>query len=284
MHYAHRQLQHTPEIITKPHSKSPKRQMPRLRLVLLKNKTVPQDAYQDVFSAAGHTPHYIPLLSHEPVSIPETVEYLTSADFLGTSRFIITSQRAVEVFHECLREIEANDAATAKLIRAKKGYTVGPATDQILRENGFVDVRGGARAGNGAKLADIILAEADDSPIVFFTGAIRKDIIPVKLKAHGVSISERVIYKTEPRTTIVGDFLASCETPVDWLVFFSPQGTEDIVAHVQKHGVPGARVASIGPTTEQYLLDMGIKPHVVAAKPTAESLFESIERWELDNN
>lgn len=200
-----------------------------------------------------------------------------SSEFIhNTPDFIITSQRAVEVFHECLATIVKRDPALASIIRGKTGYTVGPATEQVLRENGFTDVRGGRDAGNGSKLAEIILKERTVSePIVFFTGEIRKDVIPVKLKAEGVPISEVVIYKTEPREQIFESYLSRASEAHDWLVFFSPQGTEEIVAYLQQNLLL-AKIASIGPTTEAYLIEQGLRPDVVAALPTAASLYEAI--------
>lgn len=258
-----------------------------LRLLLLKNRTQPADAYYETFTAAGHTADFVPLLEHSPLDVIVTAQYLESPEFLEhTSRFIITSQRAVEVFHDCLELISERAPQNAARIRAKVGYTVGPATEQVLQENGFVDVRGGAQAGNGLKLADLILAETkngrsgvdsslDSSPLVFFTGVIRKDIIPVKLRANDVAVKEIVIYKTEPREGIIDNFLQCCVDPVDWVVFFSPQGTEDIVEHITRTA-PNVNIASIGPTTEEYLLQKGIKPHVIAEKPTASSLHDGI--------
>ncbi|KAJ8146289.1 hypothetical protein OY671_000640 [Metschnikowia pulcherrima] len=266
--------------------------MTRLRLLLLKNKTTPLDPYNETFISGGHDPDFIPLLNHAPIDISATVDYLTSPKFLTeTNKFIITSQRAVEVLHDCLDVIASSDPAKASIIWHKCGYTVGPATEQILSDKGFVDVRGGRESGNGSKLADLILRERteadevgnDERTIVFFTGTIRKDIIPVKLKQNGVSVQEVVIYKTEPKEGIIDNFLDCCKDPVDWVVFFSPQGTEDIVSHMAEAWPEGARVASIGPTTEEYLLSKGITPHVVAPSPTASALYTSITEWESNN-
>lgn len=260
--------------------------MSGLRLLLLKNRTTPADLYHDTLSSSGHHPEFVPLLNHGPISIAETAAYLASDDFISnTDSFIITSQRAVEVFHECLREISTAEPEKAALIRAKVGYTVGPATEQILKENGFSDVRGGSHAGNGTKLADIVLhdlstSNRSDQRVIFFTGVVRKDIIPVKLKKGGVNLEEVVIYKTEAKEGIIDNFLLCCEEKVDWVVFFSPQGTEEIVEHMKCTWPQRAKVASIGPTTEEYLSGYGIEAHVVAAKPTAASLYEGILQWE----
>lgn len=253
-----------------------------MKVVMLKNKTTPRDAYEDLFTECGHDAHFVPLLNHDPVSIEDTVCYLTSDAFLKeTPRFIITSQRAVIVFHECLDRISAQDPSTANIIRSKIGYTVGPATEKVLRDKGFTDVRGGAEAGNGAALADIILLECSgaDFPIVFFTGMIRKDIIPVKLRNNGFSVNEVVIYKTAPKPDILDNFKILCHHHVDWIVFFSPQGTDDIVHHItteKPHSLAYTKFASIGPTTQDFLVSRGIHPHVVASKPTAHSLLDSL--------
>lgn len=256
-----------------------------MRVLLLKNKTTPLDPYHEIFNQNGDCAEFLPLLNHGPISIDMTSSYLSSKEFLEEVKtFIITSQRAVEVFHACLEKIDLINPGAAIIIRSKIGYTVGPATEKILRDNGFKDVRGGAKAGNGSKLADIILKELVDSTetIVFFTGVVRKDIIPVKLRANNIDVKEVVIYQTEPKNEIAKDFVTICEKEVNWIVFFSPQGTENIVKMIKNTPLlTGSKIASIGPTTQDYLSENGINPHVVAEKPTASSLFEALQKFNL---
>ncbi|SGZ58359.1 CIC11C00000000627 [Sungouiella intermedia] len=248
-----------------------------MHILMLKNRTTPLDPYLEIMEENGNSAEFLPLLHHAPVNVASTTAYLSSNEFLDEiSTFIITSQRAVEVFHECLGQIEQKNSKTAERIRSKTGYTVGPATEKILLDNGFLDVRGGSQAGNGSKLADIITNDLKDSalPIVFFTGVIRRDVILVKLKANGFDVKEEVIYKTEPRSGILDDFHKCCQKHIDWIVFFSPQGTQEIVDHMKKSlQSRQLRIACIGPTTEEYLKSNGISPAVVAGKPTASSLF-----------
>ena len=130
-------------------------------------------------------------------------------------------------------------------------------------------------AGNGSKLADIILEEKRGCrKDCLFTGVIRKDIIPVKLKQEGVDLEEVVIYKTEPKAGILDNFVSCCEGRLDLASVFSPQGTEEIVEHIQKGKIllDGVRIASIGPTTLEYLNGRGIESHAMAPKPTAAAL------------
>lgn len=252
-----------------------------MNLVLLKNKTTPSDPYEESFGHAGCATHFIPLLNHSHLDKAEIAAYLRLADFVSADAFIITSQRAVECFNECVAMV---DAAERARILAKPGYTVGPATAEILARAGFGDIRGGLDAGNGLVLAEIIIRDLDAARhrVVFFTGEIRKDIIPRRLGLHGFALVERVLYRTEPRGDIVPNFERCCRhlelrASDRWLVFFSPQGTEPFIEYLRSHNGLGFKVASIGPTTEQFLRDRGVAPHVVARKPTPTALLHLIQ-------
>lgn len=272
-------------------------------VILLKNPSTPSDPYHDLLLANSYSPHFIPLLHHTHKDKAQTIAYLTSNEFVeNTLNFIITSQRAVEMLRECINELNEDHQANIRLkILNKVGYTVGPATHKILKEVGFVNVRGGIDAGNGSKLADLIMDElTPNTKIVFFTGEIRKDIIPRKLLDIGKfnQFEEFVMYQTCERDDIIDKFNAVVEG-VDgvgenggeataslhgWIVFFSPQGTKDIVEYLKQlsnsvgasEGTRRWKLASIGPTTEEYLLSHGLTPDTIAAKPDAASLVDGI--------
>ncbi|KAG5419241.1 HEM4 [Candida metapsilosis] len=257
-------------------------------VILLKNPSTPSDPYHDLLLSKSYNPHFIPLLHHEHKDRAQTIAYLTSKQFLeDTSHFIITSQRAVEMLRECIDAISDNDqgSRTISKILAKVGYTVGPATFNILKQVGFDDVRGGIDAGNGSKLADLIMDEVTpETKVVFFTGEVRKDIIPRKLIDVGKfsQFEEFVMYKTCERDDIVDKFNGIVEgdgVSSGWIVFFSPQGTKDIVEYLKRPRNTGEKrwkLASIGPTTKEYLLSHGLTPDTIAAKPNAASLVEGI--------
>lgn len=260
-------------------------------VLLLKNKTTPRDPYQEVFSSKSITPQFLPLLEHSPVDKEGLREYLISDEFLNqTNTFIVTSQRAVEVFNECIQDCGEE---ISKSIWKKVGYTVGPATSKILMESGFKNIRGGHDAGNGAILSDIIIDDYKENgidkeaehPIMFFTGEIRRDIIPKKLLSAGIKFKEKVVYKTASRDDIIDNFdqlKHMQQDPHHWIVFFSPQGTEVIIDHILANGGSQSfNIASIGPTTKEYLENKGITPKVVAEKPEANSLLEAITQHEF---
>lgn len=247
-------------------------------VVLLKNASIPHDPYEARFKEEGFLASFVPLLTHTHSDREATLDYLMSKDFVEDSlAFIITSQRAVEMLEDYLLHMDSN---TKSLICQKKGYTVGPATYKILKRIGFEDVRGGEQAGNGKLLAEFIDRDHLKSErIVFFTGEIRKDIIPRMLKGWGYNFHERVIYKTENRDDIVTNFERSLsavkDTTEKWIVFYSPQGTETIVRHLHENR-GSFKIACIGPTTEEYLVKEGITPHIVSSKPEANTLVQSI--------
>lgn len=99
-------------------------------------------------------------------------------------------------------------------------------------------------------------------------------------------MKERILYRTESRDDIVDNFEDCCSklqpTGDNWLVFFSPQGTESFIEYlVNTDYEMNFKVASIGPTTKLYLEEKGVVPSVVASKPTAASLIEVINGHEV---
>jgi uroporphyrinogen-III synthase len=162
-------------------------------------------------------------------------------------------------------------------------YTVGPATAKILTDAGYKDVRGGINAGNGKVLADIILEEKKYygfSDYVFFTGEVRRDIIPQNIReTSGAQLIEKVVYKTTELADCAKRFLisiADIQTP--WIVFFSPSSANAIIQILNNKPRNCFRLAAIGPTTFAYLEKNGFTPDAVADKPNPESLLKVISK------
>ncbi|GMF00852.1 unnamed protein product [Ambrosiozyma monospora] len=186
-------------------------------VILLKNKTVPKDTYETNLLANSHNPIFLPLLTHTPQNQPEILRFLKSSAFLNDFKaFIITSQRCVEALDLLIQVLRREKFDQLQKVLEKPAYTVGPTTMKILKELGFVDVRGGGNAGNGSVLADLIAGDdlfanfdgkdeedAEVKNVLFLTGEIRRDIIPKKLAAAGFQLTEMVAYRTEPIDDIV---------------------------------------------------------------------------------
>lgn len=249
-------------------------------VLLLKNKTEPRDPYESLFSGKGYSVDFVPLLCHVHESHDEIVSFLESS--LEARAFIITSQRAVEALMKPLAELKTTKTEVYREIINKPMYTVGQATARLLSKIEFQDIRGGDEAGNGDVLANIIVSaplfESGGKKIIFFTGETRRDIIPRALDKNGFDLTEKVVYKTESMGNIGRRFESAynkLKSPI-WIVFFSPQGTEQIIEYINNNR-PNCKIASIGPTTESFLKKNGIRPDTVSAKPIPESLLESMK-------
>ncbi|QPG75114.1 hypothetical protein FOA43_002455 [Brettanomyces nanus] len=256
------------------------------KIILLKNKTVPEDPYDLIFKEHGYQPLFLPLLKHTSVNEGAILEFIKSEEFLTEYKaLIITSQRCIETLDTILRILREEGFDKLDGILNKPSYTVGPATSQVLKRLGFTNIRGGDKAGNGSILSDLIiddlLLEADRTKkVLFLTGEIHKDVIPRKLRLANFSMKELISYRTEPLEDIASRYLRILDgvnfREDNWIVFFSPQGTQNIVEYLKEHR-GNFKVASIGPTTEIYLENNQMKAEVVSRKPNATELVRSIE-------
>lgn len=258
------------------------------RIIFLKNKTTPTDPYETTFTDGGFEPVFVPLIRHfhvpdEALTLFRNRSYLTKLKYI-----IVTSQRTVECLNESI--LPKMTTEEQSLLKEKTIYTVGPATSEFLRNSGFQNIRGGVEVGNGGLLADLIVKSHSEEEIdhfLFLVGEIRRDIIPKKLKANGYKVNEIVTYKTENLLDNIDRFIlyykndenneAVMNKPSTWIVFFSPQGTEDIIEYLKEN--KGYKIASIGPTTEQYLLEKGLKPDTVSFKPSPIFLLNAINSY-----
>ncbi|CAR25704.1 ZYRO0A06138p [Zygosaccharomyces rouxii] len=245
------------------------------RAILLKNKTAQQDKYEIEFQSNGFEPVFIPLISH--THIPQGLLKLLEDDayLKDLQDIIVTSQRTVECLYESV--LPQLHASTRQLFLEKTVYAVGPSTKDFLIRIGFKNVKGGEDAGNGSILSDIIISDyreqGKNSEPLLLVGEIRRDIIPKKLSSNGIQVKEVITYKTENLPDNLTRFQAMAREN-SWVVFFSPQGTEEIIESI-KNG-SNHRVASIGPTTEEFLQRKGLEPDVVSLKPDERNLVNAI--------
>lgn len=239
-----------------------------MNILLLKNPTTPRDFYQELFvEQKGHNAVFIPLLQHSPVGI-DALKHHIESDVNDIDAVIVTSHRAVEILGEY---------ASPELL-AKPAYTVGPATARCLRELGFKDVRG-EETGNGAALVPQLLSDGFQR-FAFYAGKVRRDTIPNKLKEAGRSLVEYTVYETVELDNVAGRFekavAALPEAKENWICFFAPSGTARIVEYLKQNPDHGFKVASIGPTTLEYLETNNIKVDTTARQPDPEHFLEAM--------
>ncbi|KAL6877257.1 uroporphyrinogen synthase [Trichoderma longibrachiatum] len=143
---------------------------PPIPVLLLKTKSSPSDAYEDLFSSQTNNPSFtsafVPVLQHkfEEKGVSRLRDLLRrkrigtspDSDFGGV---IFTSQRAVEAFSHVVREDEAAKDPSWPHLQDIPIYSVGPATTRALsavRQDPPLQIFG-SHTGNGDALAQFIL-------------------------------------------------------------------------------------------------------------------------------
>ena len=196
-------------------------------------------------------------------------------------------------------------------------YSVGPATTRALRAvSCHPPLRiFGEHTGSGDKLARFILDHYADwyasrpgskPPLLFAVGEQRRDVVPRTLADaqlppdRRISVDELVVYGTGVMPTFREDLAraltSTADRPVRWVVVFSPTGCDamlrelglldEATGRARLRAAPGVEeesrrrgtyVATIGPTTRDYLFEtFGFEPEVCAEQPSPEGVWKGI--------
>ncbi|PNS20729.1 Uroporphyrinogen-III synthase [Sphaceloma murrayae] len=219
---------------------------------------------------------------------------------------IFTSQRAVDAFSKVISNLSA-DQRRQLLPEEIYLFVVGPATAKGVRSLQLGCRVMGEETGNGDALADFILEHYQTAwsldgsrlPLLFLVGEQRRDIIPKKLAAAQpeparVPVVERIVYGTAERDDFGDEFEEILQRrPLHsdlWVVVFSPSGCRAMLKKVgwldgegkydeklAKSRSPGTYVATIGPTTRDFLnRQFSFQPHVCAETPSPEGVARGI--------
>lgn len=232
-------------------------------VLLLKTKSSPSDAYEDLFSSPSHTtlfePTFVPVLQHkfEEKGV-DRLRNLLRQKRIGSSSdcefggLIFTSQRAVEAFAHVVREDETSkDDPAWPHLQHIPIYSVGPATTRALSavsQHPPLQIFG-SHTGNGDALAQFILDHYAEwhrkdhprqlPPLLFLVGEQRRDIIPRTLmdpslpEDRRIPVVEEVVYGTGEMPSFPDDFAAilskTQHSPSRWVVVFSPTGCDSML-------------------------------------------------------
>ncbi|KAI0453941.1 uroporphyrinogen-III synthase [Xylaria acuta] len=231
----------------------------KVPVLLLKTKSSPTDAYDDLFS----TPHdgfhfepaFVPVLQHCFVedglqSVRELLRAGRINDSVGSAYggLIFTSQRAVEAFAKLVGEGQGKDESWPHL-QDVPVYSVGPATTRALKaipQSPPLRIFG-EHTGTGDALAQYILEHYGEwyrgrptkPALLFLVGEQRRDIIPRTLMDNTlpadarVEVAETVVYGTGVMESFPEDFERILSSTRDramrWVVVFSPTGCDGML-------------------------------------------------------
>lgn len=151
-------------------------------------------------------------------------------------------------------------------LKAKKVFCVGLKTKALLEENGF---QVEAYTGYAEDLAEIISLVYADSSYTFFSGNLRRDVLPEKLKEAEISFNEIEVYETiltPQKMTSTGS--ANGNSTFDGILFYSPSGVE---SYTKENKIADEICFCIGNTTAEAL-EHHTKNIIVANQPSVENV------------
>ncbi|GET45034.1 uroporphyrinogen-III synthase [Capnocytophaga felis] len=172
---------------------------------------------------------------------------------------LFTSQNAVK---SVLKHPKAN------VLKSIPCICVGEKTAKLLSENNWKIIHYEAYASN---LGDYINQNCLKNRITFFSGNLRRDVLPNILKKNKIEHSEIQVYKTVLHSERI-DF------PQKAILFFSPSG---IQSFLQKNYFSDEIIFCIGKTTANEALKH-TKNYIVSENTTIESLIECVIAYFLE--
>ncbi|CCJ29197.1 unnamed protein product, partial [Pneumocystis jirovecii] len=246
-------------------------------VIFLKKKTISDDNYKNLFEKSGFYTIFIPILKCNFVNLEKLEHLLKNCPYTIFSAFVFTSQNSICAFKEL-------DKQELEHIFNMTVYTVGPATFNAAKALGFHKVFG-KETGNAELLIDFIIScHTDKNPILFLAGYRRINQLEKKMLSSGIILKELVIYKMEESKKfkrLFNEVINDQTLNIDWIVFFSPYGSDIVMKYTQISVISRFKIAAIGPTTLKHLNDKwNIKTKVMAQHPEANSLLKAIMNYE----
>ena len=148
-------------------------------------------------------------------------------------------------------------------LKGKNVFSVGMKTKELLTENGFDVV---AYTGYASDLAEIISLIYSSESFTFFSGNLRRDVIPNTLKENGITFNEIEVYETN----ITSKKMTSKQ---DGILFFSPSGVE---SYFKLNSIKDETCFCIGETTAEALENKKVKNIIISEKPSVESVITQV--------
>lgn len=167
---------------------------------------------------------------------------------------IFTSQNAVQ---SVLQHPKCNE------LKSKNVFAVGMKTKNLLTENGFNVI---VYTGYASDLAEIISLIYGKESYTFFSGNLRRDVLPNTLKESGITFNEIEVYETNLTPKKITKKL-------DGILFFSPSGVE---SYLKSNTIKDEICFCIGETTAEALENKKIKNIIIADKPSVENVIDEV--------
>ncbi len=148
-------------------------------------------------------------------------------------------------------------------LKGKNVFSVGMKTKELLTENGFNVV---TYTGYAADLAEIISLVYSNETFTFFSGNLRRDILPETLKENEITFNEIEVYETNLTSKKITKKL-------DGILFFSPSAVE---SYLKSNTIKEEMCFCIGETTAEALENKKVKNIIIADKPSVENVVDEV--------
>lgn len=151
------------------------------------------------------------------------------------------------------------------LLSGNKVFCVGHKTKELIERHGFKVI---AVANDAQALAEIIIKDHADKQFAFYSGSLRRDILPEVLINSKVAFTEVEVYDTVLTPQKI-------TTPVDGILFFSPSAVQ---SYMQQNTITDEVCFCIGNTTAAALEGITSKV-VIAHKPSVENVIVQVRGY-----
>ncbi|WP_320815967.1 uroporphyrinogen-III synthase [Flavobacterium sp.] len=148
-------------------------------------------------------------------------------------------------------------------LKSKPVFCVGLKTKELLTEKGFDVI---AFTGYAADLAEIISLIYAQATYTFFTGNLRRDILPNTLKENEIKFNEIEVYETN----LISKKITS---KIDGILFFSPSAVE---SYLTSNTIKDQMCFCIGESTSEALENKKIHNIIIAEKPSVENVINDV--------
>ena len=202
----------------------------------------------------------------QPVSFKDfRREKINISDFTAV---IFTSRNAVDHFFRICHEAKLEMPAEMKYFCISEQTANYLQKYIVLRKRKlFVGLR------TAADLFEVIKKHKGEN-FLYPCSDIRKDDLPVFMRANSLRFSEAVIYRT-----VASDLSDLSDVKYDCIAFFSPSGISSLFINFPDFVQDGTRIAAFGPTTAKAVIDAGLILDIEAPHPNAPSMTGAIEAY-----
>ena len=189
-------------------------------------------------------------------------------NILEFTAVIFTSRNAVDHFFRICQEAKLEMPAEMKYFCISEQTANYLQKYIVLRKRKlFVGER------TAADLFDVIKKHKGEK-FLYPCSDIRKDDLPVFMRANNLKFSEAVIYRT-----VASDLSDLSDVKYDCIAFFSPSGISSLFINFPNFVQDGTRLAAFGPTTAKAVVDAGLILDIEAPHPNAPSMTGAIEAY-----